>query len=526
VFGESARLDFSLNGVVSSETSSSIWIPYGCSSICDINGNLIAVCQGDSIFDQNFVSILEDTTLSGTKWLTQTSLIIPMPGNQSRYYVISMDKYIPQFYYFGITYSILDFDSAGKIKVISLNNSLLINNTTKVSAVKHENGIDYWIILHGFGEETGRNFYSFLLTESGLSTEPVITTIGHPHDGDYNNVFGQMKISPDGTKLALVLPADGIVEIYDFNTQSGILSNAISSELNQFNWALGLEFSPNANYLYISISPNGSGQCVVYQLDLQSTSPFSLPYSVHQFEYKENISDSVLASMQLAIDGRIYIAKKAFASPKNNLDVIFNPDRDKEHCNYNRFNDTYDYGINLNGGGSLLGLPNFVSSFLNVPDIIAETNNIFDTTVFHIRNQANIDSVMWTFTSNREYIESRSFTPKILFSNPGNVNVELRTYFEGRMYQFSDSIEITNINSEVENNINDRLLFYPNPASANITLSKPNYSLQLHSLQGQLILKSSSGEKQISLEGVATGVYVATILEGEKVIGWEKLIVN
>jgi hypothetical protein len=68
--------------------------------------------------------------------------------------------------------------------------------------------------------------------------------------------------------------------------------------------------------------------------------------------------------------------------------------------------------------------------------------------------------------------------------------------------------------------------FYPNPASTNITLSKSIYSLQLHSLQGQLILKSSTDEKQFSLEGVASGVYVVTILEGDKVIGREKLIVR
>lgn len=67
---------------------------------------------------------------------------------------------------------------------------------------------------------------------------------------------------------------------------------------------------------------------------------------------------------------------------------------------------------------------------------------------------------------------------------------------------------------------------YPNPASTHITLSNNNYSLQLYTLQGQLILTSSTGEDEISLEGVTPGVYLATIREGEKVIGREKLIVK
>lgn len=67
---------------------------------------------------------------------------------------------------------------------------------------------------------------------------------------------------------------------------------------------------------------------------------------------------------------------------------------------------------------------------------------------------------------------------------------------------------------------------YPNPASSYITLSNPNANLQLYSLEGQLILTSSSDEQYISLEGVAPGVYVASVMEGDKVIGREKLIVR
>ncbi len=70
------------------------------------------------------------------------------------------------------------------------------------------------------------------------------------------------------------------------------------------------------------------------------------------------------------------------------------------------------------------------------------------------------------------------------------------------------------------------LLIYPNPASSYVTLSSSNYHLQLHSLQGQQILTSIQGNEQISVEGVTSGIYVATIREGENVVGREKLIVK
>lgn len=72
----------------------------------------------------------------------------------------------------------------------------------------------------------------------------------------------------------------------------------------------------------------------------------------------------------------------------------------------------------------------------------------------------------------------------------------------------------------------EKVNLYPNPATSHITLPNQNYSHQLHTLQGQMILTSSPGDQTISLEGVTPGVYVVTVMDGEEVIGREKLIVR
>jgi hypothetical protein len=66
--------------------------------------------------------------------------------------------------------------------------------------------------------------------------------------------------------------------------------------------------------------------------------------------------------------------------------------------------------------------------------------------------------------------------------------------------------------------------FSPNPATSHITLSNPNTNIQLHNLQGQLILTSLPGEQQISLHGIKPGVYVVSVMERGELIGKEKII--
>lgn len=72
----------------------------------------------------------------------------------------------------------------------------------------------------------------------------------------------------------------------------------------------------------------------------------------------------------------------------------------------------------------------------------------------------------------------------------------------------------------------ENVLVYPNPASSYITKLNPNAIIQLHNHQGQLILKSTPGEDQVSLKGLTPGVYIAIIIEDEKIIGKEKLVIQ
>jgi hypothetical protein len=97
--------------------------------------------------------------LNGNNFASQSSIIIPNPGNSKQYFIFTTDMFISPIYVDGVNYSVVDFTNSGYGTVTSKNNLLFNENSQKISAVKHENGSNYWVIFHGFGPGKGKNFY-------------------------------------------------------------------------------------------------------------------------------------------------------------------------------------------------------------------------------------------------------------------------------------------------------------------------------------------------------------------------------
>ena len=94
--------------------------------------------------------------------------------------------------------------------------------------------------------------------------------------------------------------------------------------------------------------------------------------------------------LQMGVDGKIYVSKTMQGGiGMTNLDVIYNPNRDGLSCNFNELNSATNNGISLNGAMTQSGLPDFVSTFLNIPHFYYQDQCLNDTTNFIIRNTAN-----------------------------------------------------------------------------------------------------------------------------------------
>lgn len=425
--------------------------PGGVSTISDADGKLLFYTNGMDIWNRDTYKMSNGKELPGNIGATMSVLIVPNPNNIKQFYVFTLDMYSPPFFSKGINYSIVDFTNNPNGIVTDKNLPLLKKNAQKICAIRHENGNDYWIVTHGFGDEKGEWFYVYLLSDA-LNTNPQGSQVGTKQtyiEGEvitFNNGVGYMKASPDGTKLALVVHHDGYVEVFDFDNATGIVSNPKTSPQGLIVGPYGVEFSPDGSKLYVSTSPLNDLTNYIYQFDLKQANPMDNPFEVAKMEITS--TDKVLfGGIQLAPDGKIYVSKFSKGmTGYNNLAVIYNPNRPEAECNFNSLNGTPDTEFNLGSGNSYSGLPTFPSDFIDIPPFWSIHQCHQDSTSFIIRNTANIDNANWNFyavdPSGQLISGISTVSPQYIFSEPGTYNIELTEEFNGNLYVFNDSVTI------------------------------------------------------------------------------------
>jgi gliding motility-associated-like protein len=338
--------------------------------------------------------------------------------------------YIYPIFVEGIKYSTIE-KVDGNWQLTSKNKFLYTPNTQKITAVKQKNQNDFWIIIHGYGESEGKKFLVYELNESGLDT---ITKqeleIGNIHNGTYDetsrNNGGYMKVSSDGSKIALAIPYDGIVEVFNFDNETGMISEFKSSLPNAFNMPYGIEFSPDNKLLYFSTAPTETNTfSQIYQLNLEDADCFT------NYEIIADLTDDdtrYFGALQLGVDGKIYVANYLRGNNKaNNLNIINNPNRIGNDCNFGLD------GLPLtSNSGSFTGLPNFVTSFLDIPHFSWINQCATQITYFNLRNETNVGTPEWKYGSASE--TGSGVQGSYTFSQPGNYTVSVTENYNGISY--------------------------------------------------------------------------------------------
>lgn len=351
-FGKYGGLDFS-KGEVEVITNGRLSTTEGVASICDSAGNLLFYTDGVTVWNKNHKMILNGYALKGHPSSTQSGVIIPMPDNDSLYYLFTISyEGNPD----GFCYSIVNIKGdEGRGEVIMKNIPLASPVTEKITGIRHRNKKDYWILTHKWNSD---EFLVYKLTKSGLESNFQTIKIGSNHGGDINNSIGYMKASTDGTQLAVAIKNSDLVELFDFDDSTGTISNPLSIVLPENSLPYGIEFSPNGSNLYIS---TGSTQNV-YQFNLQKTSTDSILQSATIVGHANNW----LGALQLGIDQKIYVA----GFKAEYLDVIEYPDSVGISCAYQKEK------IFLQGNLSNLGFPTFLQNFF-IKQVIDTTNILY-----------------------------------------------------------------------------------------------------------------------------------------------------
>jgi gliding motility-associated-like protein len=397
-FGNNAGIDFNVSPPTPL-VNGAIMTTEGCASICNSTGQLLFYTDGITVWNKNHVSMSNGTGLQGNSSTTQSAAIIPLPGSTTIYYIFTVALSSSNA---GLRYSIVDMTLAGGLGDVTTSKNILVKNniTEKVTAVKHINNIDKWIIIHELGNN---NFLSYRLTPSGLNAIPVTSSAGSiPFIG--GDEIGYMKPSPDCSKIALAARYLYLWELYDFNNATGIVSNPLT--IPSANKTYGVEFSPDNKLLYLS------GDGGTKQLNLMAGNTAAILAS------STNVGPCSWA-IQLAPDGKIYGANFNGAY----LDVINNPNGLQGACGYST-NSFY-----LNGKISMLGLPNYTSN------VFFDNHNSFtstivcngDSTNFILNHFTTYDSVEWNFDDPITGLNNISTLsdPGHLYSSPGTYTVTL-----------------------------------------------------------------------------------------------------
>ncbi|WP_299123638.1 T9SS type B sorting domain-containing protein [uncultured Winogradskyella sp.] len=440
-FGVNAGLDFS-TGEPILDLNGELITNEGCGTISDANGQLLFYTDGISVWDRNHNQMPNGFGLLGDPSSTQSGIIIPQPGSSTIYFVFTVDSSAGDD---GFRYSIVDMSlNNGNGDVTSVKNIELRTPTVeKISAVQHANGTDFWILTHEWGNN---NFLAYHITSSGINENPVVSSVGTIH-GDLNpsvlnsniaNTIGYLKISPDGKRIASAKfgGENSNIEIFDFNDNTGIVSNPILIgdyfyEASSTSGAYGVEFSSDGTLLYVTDKDfnfdTNTPSSILHQFDITFANAQDIINS-DTILYNGN---NVLGALQLAVDGKIYVSN----ADKTALDVIENPNTLGVDANYQIG------AVDLGGRIAKLGLPPFVQSLFNATFNTSNTC-LGSETFFELYSGVNVTSALWDFDDGTT---SNLLSPTHIYANPGTYTVTVNATVVGQSVTLSEEIIIYEI---------------------------------------------------------------------------------
>ncbi len=358
-FGFGAGIDLSSGVPVTISTP--LTTDEGCASICDASGQLLFFTNGERVWDRNHTVMPNGTGLFGHYSTSQSALIVPFPNDPQRYYLFTAPSGA------GIwtgqpnaAYSVVDMNANGGLgDVVAANVVLAGPVTERLTATRHANGRDVWVLYHRWESDA---YLAYLVTCQGVEG-PVVSNVGRTimanADGSGDSYVGCMRLNRQGTRLASawshtvpVTPSDWLssssVDLLDFDNSTGLLSGPVSDSVGgtppQFSQGYGVEFSANGNVLYFSEGGlmNGIGYSTIRQYDLLAANPMASALEV---------ANAYLAfgSLQLAPDGKLYAAR---LNGTTHLSAITSPDVVGLGCGF------VENAASTGSNASTWGLPN------------------------------------------------------------------------------------------------------------------------------------------------------------------------
>ena len=304
-------------------------------TVCsDKDGNLAFYSNGCQIANKNHEIMENGSSINeGTVYDTycengypsvQAVLSLPLPKNDSIYYLFHIKRDDNNI---GVNRELLNtvinINGNEGNGIIESKNELILEDTftEELTAVRHGNGRDWWIILP---RRLSNTVFVFLFNPSGIHFSHE-QTIGTPWEQAAQ--IGQAVFSPDGTKFIRANVRDNI-HIYNFDRCTGMFDNPIHFDIPADTitiGSVGCAISPNSRFLYISASIK------IHQYDLFALDIESSKITVGEYDGYQSPFPTIPYQGMLAPNGKIYMTS---TNGTNVLHVIHNPNEKGLDCNF------------------------------------------------------------------------------------------------------------------------------------------------------------------------------------------------
>lgn len=453
IFGNNAALEFSPNPQNRSTESFLLNANFqqneGVASISDDNGNLLFFTNGQNVWNRNGDIMPNGTGLFGNGSSTQSAIIVKAPETAGVYFIFTVDSGIG-----GFAYSRVEMNLNGGLGdiVSGIKNIVLLQSSAeKVAATIKTNSNNAYVMTfaesNASSSSPGTGDYNALFTWEvrGIPGPNISFVFPTPiaQSGNMNLPYypttlansgganGQLRISPDGTKLAIAnnnfgsIGPDSGCYLYEFNPGNGQFGGA-GLELDD-GAVYGVEFSATSQYLYCETGSRfGVTTREVFQFDLCENSNI--------LSSKRTLTSNApngRGTLQLGRDGIIYAARRGSTF----LGAIINP---------NTVTASYvsDY-IDISPGESEEGLPVFIQSdFSSSFEVSDQCQG--DATDFQLACLPQVAASMWDFGDGNT----------LSVTGPGVVQ---NNYASAGTYTVT--VNVTNVSGDIRNFTQDITIF-------------------------------------------------------------------
>ena len=401
-------------------------------SICDRYGNLLMYTNGAWIANAQ-----HDTMMNGgginpglfnqieqaDEWgmpSIQTALFLPDPADSMQYYLIHMVSDVNQHLEaLELMYTKIDMRLDNGSGAVIAKNQIIFSDSlvpAGLTAVKHANGRDWWIISH---QQMTDAFHILLLTPDGF-TDHI------QHIGNTPDLGGQAAFSSEGnTYAAFDTYVQNNLDVLRFDRCSGLFSNYTHVQINDTITSTGVAFSPDSRMLYVCSGTH------VYQFDVTAANIASTLDTVATYDGFYSPQPPFATTFfieQLAPDGKIYIAS---TNSVEDMHVINDPNNQGSACNL------IQHSVHMPSYNSIGCLPNLINYDLGpVVGSICDTINVIakeisgpklDVTYDYSQEQFYVHAERLNLTETK--IELSDISGKILWMNTIRTSADSLTEF-------------------------------------------------------------------------------------------------